>query len=190
MKTACLLLLTIIDVALVSGGLYAVSANPAQNQASSGNAASTVKLQSNRPTDRPTDHRGSQTEAKESSDEKTPLRSEKNRPRGKAVASKPRRPKPVAAERPLDMAGSPGTIRSLAEVRSAAVVNRGAVQNEALYRAQPVRSGSGLRPAAPSAGNLRHRDPNPAVIGGAASSNSRKTAAIDGMQTNLKSPRN
>lgn len=185
MKAIRLLLLTIVDAALVSGGLYAVSTNPAADQTASESAPKAVSAQSNRPTG----NGGPQTDARASGEQQGPRPSEKNRPRSKAVATKPARPRPIAGQRTLPEAGNPTNVRSPAPSQSA-VVNHGAIQNEAIYRALPVRPSGMIRPAAPAAGNVRHRDPNPPVIGGAANSNSRNTAAIDGMRTNLKGPRN
>ena len=47
---------------------------------------------------------------------------------------------------------------------------------------------SGLPP--PSASPVRHRDPNAAVIGGAASPNRRSTASLNGTRMNARKPRN
>lgn len=90
----------------------------------------------------------------------------------------------------LPMAQNTGSIRPEGSTQPAAAVNRNAVPNESIYRALPVRSGSSVHPGEPSAGPVRHRDANAAVIGGPASPNSRSTASLDGARTNLKSPRN
>ena len=99
-------------------------------------------------------------------------------------------PEQVARRQEPRAAGNPANVRSLAPAQSGAVVNHSSPQNEAIYRALPVRPGAAIRPASPFAGTARHRDPNAAVIGGAADSNIRSTAAIDGTRTNLKGPRN
>jgi hypothetical protein len=185
MKAIRLLLLTIVDAALLSGGLYAVPTNPAADQAASESAPKAVSAQSNRPSGTS----GPQSDARASGEQQGPRRSAKNRPRSKALATKPTRPRPIAGQRALPEAGNPANVRSSVPSQPA-VVNHGSIQNEAIYRALPVRPSGMIRPAAPSAGNVRHRDPNPPVIGGAASSNSRSAAVIDGTRTKLKGPRN
>jgi len=185
MKAACLLLLTIVAAALLSGELYAVPANRASDQAASESAPKALRAQSNRPSG----DGGPQSEAKQSGEQQGPGRFGKNHPRSKAAATKPNRPQPIASQRTPPEAGNLVNVRSSVPSQSA-VANHGSIQNEAIYRAFPVRPSGMIRPVAPSAGNSRHRDPNPPVIGGAANSNSRSTAAIDGMRTNLNGHRN
>jgi hypothetical protein len=91
---------------------------------------------------------------------------------------------PASAAKPARLAHAP------AHAQSSVAANHGSMQNEAIYRALPVRSGSVVRPATPSASTVRHRDPNAAVIGGAASPNRRSMASLDGSRTNLASRRN
>jgi len=184
MKTICLLVLTTVDAALLCGGLYAVPTNPAADQAASESAPKAVSAQSNRPSGTS----GSQSDARASGEQQGPRRSDKNRPRIEALATKPTRPRPIARQRTLSEAGNPANLPSPAPSQST-LVKHGSIQNEAIYRALPVRPGGTIRPVAPSAGNVRHRDPNPPVIGGAASSNSRSAAVIDGTRTKLKGPR-
>jgi len=186
MKAVHLLLLMIVGAALLSGGLYAVPTNPASDQAASQSAPKAVSAQSNRPSG----DGGPQGDARASGEQRDPRgSSDKNGPRGKALATKPTRPRPIAGQRALPEAGNPANVRSSVPSQPA-VVNHGSIQNEAIYRALPVRPSGMIRPAAPSAGNVRHRDPNPPVIGGAASSHSRSAAVIDGTRTKLKGPRN
>lgn len=115
---------------------------------------------------------------------------EKNSPRVHAPASKPARAGrgPEGLRKP--MPANPANVASTARTQSGAVAVRGSTQNEAIYRALPVRPGGTLRPAASGAAPSRHRDPNAAMIGGAANSNGRGTASLDGAQTNLRSSRN
>lgn len=185
MKTICLLL-AIAGVVLVAAEVYAAPSHQATDQAASESAPKAVSAQSNRSSS----DSGPQSDARESGEHHGLARSAKPRPRPKGVASKPRRPRPPARQRSVAEGANPPNVRPSAPVQSAAVVNRGSVQNEAIYRALPVRSGSAIRPGTAAGGNLRHRDPNPPVIGGAASSSNRNTAAIDGTRTNLKRSRN
>lgn len=89
----------------------------------------------------------------------------------------------------LPVAQNEGSIRPAGSTQTAPALNRSHVPNESIYRALPVRSGSTVRPDPAAAGTVRHRDPNAAVIGGAANSN-HTTASIDGARTNLRSSRN
>lgn len=111
----------------------------------------------------------------------------KGSPRAHAPMAKPVR----AGRGPEGMskpAANPANAFSSAHPQAGIAV--GSTQNEAIYRALPVRPGSVVRPAAPSASPIRHRDANAAMIGGAASPNSRNTGSLDGARTNLRSSRN
>jgi hypothetical protein len=185
MKITCLLLLTIINAQLAHGTLYAAPPNPAQNQTASESAPKAVSAQTNRPSS----DGGPQSDARASGETEQPRRAAKSRPRSKAVAINSTRPGQVAGRRALS-AGNPANARPGSATQAGTTAGRGSAQNEAIYRALPVRPGAAIRPASPSAATVRHRDPNAAVIGGAANSSIRSTAAIDGTRTNLKGPRN
>ena len=186
MRAICLLLLTLANAAaLVSGGLYAAPTNPPSDQTASQPEPNAVNAQSNRPNG----DGGPQSDASKSGERQAPRRAGTNRPRPKVPLPRPHRPQPIAAQRTLPQAVTPANLPSSAPAPSP-VVNHGSPQNEAIYRALPVRPGSAIRPVARSAVNSRHRDPNPPVIGGAPSSNSRNTGAVDGTRTKLKGSRN
>jgi hypothetical protein len=185
MKAIRFLLLTLANAALVSGGLYAAPTNPQSDQTASQPAPNAVSPQSNRPNG----DGGPQSDASKSGERQAPRRAEPSHPRVKVPLARPHRPQPIAAQRTPPQAVTPANLPSLAPATSA-VVNRGSPQNEAIYRALPVLPGSAIRPVARSAVTSRHRDPNPPVIGGAASSSRRNTAGIDGMRPILKGSRN
>lgn len=178
MKTICLGLMRVVAVALLAGGLHAIPT--AADQTASESASTAGSAQNTRPSG----NGDSRNDAGANRQER-PGGAAKNRPRSKELAARPHHPQPFARQQALPSAGNPTNVRPSAPAQSAAVGNRGSLQNEAIYRALPVRSGSAIRPGT-AAGSLRHRDPNPPVIGGAASSNDRNTAAIDGTRTNLK----
>ena len=185
MKTIRLLQLAIAGVVLVNAGLYAAPPHPAPGQAASESAPKAVSDESNRSsgdTDGQSDARAK--------DQERPSHSGNSRPRNGAVTRRPRRPQPIARQGTVPHAATPTNVRPLAPAQSAAVLNRGSLQNETIYRTFPVRPGGMVRPFAPSARNVRHRDPNAPVIGGAASSSNRNTAAIDGMRTSPRGSRN
>jgi len=186
MKVIGLLLLTIINAQLVSEALYAAPPNPAQNQTASESAPKVVNAQNNRPSG----HGGLHNDARAGRETEHPRRAAKSRPPSKAGAANSTPQEQVARRQEPRLAGSPANVRSLASAQSGAFLNHSSPQNQAIYRALPVRPGAAIRPASPFAGTVRHRDPNAAVIGGAANSNIRSTAAIDGTRTNLKGPRN
>ena len=165
MRVICLLLLIVTSASLAGGRGHAAWPHADPSQAASDNASTAAN--------------GSPRAAEE-----------KNRPRVPAAASKLTRPRQTLDDREKPSPGNPTDARSLAHARSSVAANHGSLQSEAIYRGLPVRPGNVIRPAAPSASPARHRDPNAAVIGGAASPNSRSSASLDGTRTNLKGPRN
>ncbi len=182
MKTICLLLLTMINARLVNGVLYAAPANPAQNQTASEGMPKAVNAQTNRPTG----DSAPQRDTKATGETHERRRATKSLPSTKAVANNSTRPGQVAGRQTLAAAGNPANFRPSSATQPGTTQGRGSAQNEAIYRALPVRPGGAIPPASPLADNVRHRDPNAAVIGGAANSNVRSTAAIDGTRMNLK----
>jgi hypothetical protein len=185
MKITCLLLLTIINAQLAHGALYAAPLSPAQNQIASESAPKAASAQANGPTGAS----APQSETRASGETHQPPRATKSRPSSKTVAINSTHPEQVGGHQ-APAAGNPANVRSVAPAQSRAVVNHSSPENEAIYRALPVRPGAAIRLASPSAGTVRHRDPNAAVIGGAANSNIPSTAAINGTRTNLNGPRN
>jgi hypothetical protein len=189
MKIIGLLLLTIINAQLAHGTLFAAPPSPTQNQTASESAPKAVSDQSNRPSGDGAPH----NDARAGGETRHSRRAARSRPPSKAVAANSTRPEQIARHRESSAPGNPADVRSFASTQSGAVVNHSSPQNEAIYRALPVRPGAAIRPASPFAGAVPHRDPNAAVIGGAAraaDSNIRSTAAINGTRTNLRVPRN
>lgn len=184
MKLTCLLLL-IIGAQLASRALYAASAYPAQNQTASATPPKAVSAQGLRPGG----DSGAQTDARAGGEKQKPQRAAKSRTQSKAAAINSARTGRVTGRQALPAMANPGSARSLAPAQSTAVVSHSSPQNEAIYRALPVRPGGAVLPASPSAGTVRHRDPNAAIVGGAANSNIRSTATIDGTRMNLKGSR-
>jgi hypothetical protein len=64
--------------------------------------------------------------------------------------------------------------------QSAVEAKKGSIQNKPVTSASAVQRQSMFPSSSPSLDNLRHRGPNPAVIGGLGSSKLRETGAIDG----------
>lgn len=186
MKVTCLLLLTIINARLAHGTLYAAPPNPAQNQTPSPSAPKVVSAQSNRSSG----DGDPQSDARASGETRQPRRTAKSRPRSKAGTISSTHPEQLGGHQSLAAVVNPANVRSVAPAQSGAVVNHSSPENEPIYRALPVRPGAAIRPASPLGDLVRHRDPNAAVIGGAATSNIRSTAALNGTRTNVKGPRN
>lgn len=187
MKAVCLLFffLTMISGQLVSGALYAAPRDPAQTESASEGSPKAVSVPDNRPSGGTP-----QSDAKANGQARKRRRAPASLQTGKAVAIHSSRPQQVAGRQVLAPAGNPENASSGSAVRPGTTEGRGSAQNEAIYRALPVRPGAAMQPVSPSAGLVRHRDPNAAVIGGAASSKARSTAAIDGTRITLRNPRN
>jgi hypothetical protein len=70
--------------------------------------------------------------------------------------------------------------------KSGGAAKGGLIRNETVGNALPVRTSTVIRPTAPSFNNVRHRSPNPAVVGGSPNSHSSITGAINGTRMNRK----
>jgi hypothetical protein len=64
--------------------------------------------------------------------------------------------------------------------QSAGAVRGGFIPVQTGHKALPVQTSSVVRPAMPSLNNVRHRSPNPAVVGGTASLHGSNTGAVNG----------
>jgi hypothetical protein len=143
MKIICLLLLTMINARLVNGVLYAAPADPAQNQTASEGAPKAVNAQTNRPTG----DGAPQSDTKASGETHEPRRATKSPPSSKAVAINSTRPGQVAGRQTLAAAGNPANSRPSSTTQPGTTEGRGPAQNEAIYRALPVRPGAAIPPA-------------------------------------------
>jgi hypothetical protein len=70
--------------------------------------------------------------------------------------------------------------------KSGGAAKGGLTPNETVHNALPVRTSSVVRPATPSLNNVRHRGPNPAVVGGSPNLHSSNAGAINGTRMNRK----
>jgi len=190
MKMIHFLLLTMTSAVLAGGIGRAASLSPDPSQAGSDNAPATTSGSARSAGTEASPGGGHPNDSEARSEQPNARSAEKTRPRIPAAAAKPARLGQAPDGRGQTMPATPTAVRSSARAQSSVASNHGSMQNEAIYRALPVRSGNVVRPAAPSANTVRHRDPNAAVIGGAARPNSRSTASLDGASTSLKSPRN
>ena len=103
---------------------------------------------------------------------------------------KANRPKQLPNSRRRSIPGNAMNLHQPGSDKSGAAAKGGLIQNETANNALPVRPPSAVRPrqrVSPSLNNVRHRGPNPAVIGGSAgNSNSRNTGAINGTRMHRK----
>jgi hypothetical protein len=70
--------------------------------------------------------------------------------------------------------------------RTVGAAENGRSRNETAHNAATVRQPSAVRPSVPSLSNVRHRGPNPPIVGGVGNSNSRNTGALDGTHMNRR----
>jgi hypothetical protein len=103
---------------------------------------------------------------------------------GGPASQKANRPKQLPNSRRHSMPGN--ALHQPGSNRSGAASKSGLVQNETVSNALAVRTPSVVRPTAPSFNNVRHRGPNPAVVGGSPPSHSSNTGTINGARMNRK----
>lgn len=184
------LLVMMVSAVLAGGGVYAAPRAPASTEVPSDATPAAAGEAVHQAVGPRRVENGHQTEARATGGRRNNRAgSAKSRPRGNAAVSKANARQPEATGARLGAPGNPTNARPLPSVQSGAPASHGSNQNEAIYRALPVRTGSVIRPAGASSGSSRHRDPNPAVIGGAATPN-KGTASLDGARMNLKTSRN
>jgi hypothetical protein len=186
MKATCLLFLTISCAALMPETAYAGSSNPAFQQSSSESAPNLVN-------DHPQDagHAtladGGTRLGKASDDQQNHRKISGNKlPTNNPRLSKSNRPNEVPSRRERSAAEDSKNSHRPGSDKSGGAAKNGLIRNETVNHAASNRGPSTARPSVPSLGNVRHRGPNPAIIGGAGSSNTRNTAALDGTHMNRK----
>jgi hypothetical protein len=116
--------------------------------------------------------------------------SDKSHPRSRVGVTAANRPKQPPTGQKLPLPRNAASLRLPALARSGGAAKGGLVQSEAVNSAQHARSTSAVRPATaslnPSLNNIRHRGPNPAVVGGSANFKSSNTGAINGTRMHRK----
>jgi hypothetical protein len=197
MKATCLLFLTLSWAMLMYGTGYAAPSQ--QTSAESSANENSVSPAGDRSHDThaaeqaaPADEGKSQKETVPPEGQRLrPYASDKNHPRSRASLTAANRPKQLPTNSgKRSLAKNAANLRQPGSDRSGGAVNGGLIQNKTANNASPVRPASVVRPTVaslnPSLNNVRHRGPNPAVIGGSASSDSRNSGAIDGTRMNRK----
>jgi hypothetical protein len=114
--------------------------------------------------------------------------------------------RPIAAQRPLGRSGLTKVSRPVARpirrqnsktenamdsyqpgsIKFGIAERGGLIPNGSVSSALPARPSIALRSAAPPLNNVRHRGPNPAVVGGSANFHGSSTGAVNGTQMNRK----
>ncbi len=178
MKTACLMFAMLAWAALMQGASHAAPVDPLTQQSSerSTKAVSDDDANDAAPVSGAPHHSGTKP-----CDEERDRRHVSDKPHtyGRATPTKASRPNQLPNRLDSTHQNTFDVHQPGSEV-SRGLVRGGSIQNEAVKRVLPVRSPSMLRPVTPSLDNARHRGPNPAAIGGSASSNASNTGAING----------
>ena len=107
-----------------------------------------------------------------------------NHPPRRGSLTKVNRPRQLPRSRQRSLPGN--ALHQPASNKSGGVAKGGLIPNETVNNAWAVRTPSVVRPSAPSFNYLRHRSPNPAVVGGSPSSHGSNTGAINGTRMNRK----
>ena len=182
------LLLTMSSAALMQGTSYAApsqqtsaerSPNPASNHPHDAEYAA------------PVDNGKHETGGKDSNAQRDARHaSDKNHPRSRASLTAPNHPKQLPNSRKRSMPGNAMNLHQPGSDKSGGVAKGGSIQNEKVNNAPAVRPPSVVRPTVASLNNalnnVRHRGPNPAVVGGSANLAGRNIGAINGTRMNRK----
>jgi hypothetical protein len=173
MKVACLLfpslMVTMIWAALTPGISYA-----APSQQTSAGSSTTTPVARN-----------------PSKEQRYPRHaSDKNHPRSRASLTAANHPKQLPNGRKRSIPGNAANFHQSDSGKSGAAAKGGLIQNETASNAMLVRLPGTVGPTAaslnPSLNNVRHRGPNPAVVGGSANLTSSNTGAINGTRMHRK----
>ncbi len=187
MKTTCLIFLTMSWAALTQGTGYAVPSSPVSQPTSPESSANTASDHPRNPArrDAASPRDGRHETGGKASDEQPDLRraSDKNHPPSRVSQTgltKANRPNQLSNSRQRSLSGNAMNLHQAGSDKSGSAAKGGLIQNETVHDAWPVRTSSVVRPTVPPFNDVRHRGPNPAVVGGSANSDSRNTGSIDG----------
>jgi hypothetical protein len=110
--------------------------------------------------------------------------SEPNHPPSRASLTKANRPKQLPNSRQRSMPGN--ALHQPGPDKFGGAAKGGLIPNETVSNALAVRTPSVVRPTVLSPNNVRHRSPNPAVVGGSPTSRTSNAGAINGTRMNRK----
>jgi hypothetical protein len=192
MKTTCLILLTIIWAVRGLGTGYAVPATAGfSSRVGNGGASQAARRANdwscspriralNDSAERPT---GGNASGERRSHGRT---LEAIHPPRRTTLPKASLPRQLPNSRQRSITGNGRNLRPPGLNTSSGTRNGGLMPNQNVPRALPIRMSSAARPTVPSFNNVRHRAPNPAVVGGAPNIHSSNTGAINGTRMNRK----
>jgi len=187
MKTLGLLFLTMTWVALtlMSGPGYAAS-SPASQPTSPPSSANTASGHTGDAGQAASPRDGRYQARRKASDDRrnhAPA-SDPNHPISRTSLIKANHPKPLPNNRQRSL---PGNALNLHQPdKSGGAARSGFIRSVTVNNALPVRMSDVVRPTAPVLNNVRHRSPNPAVVGGSPSVHNGNTGAISGTRMSRK----
>jgi hypothetical protein len=108
------------------------------------------------------------------------------RVRGHSAPASPKvnRPKQVLISRKGSLAGNAMNLHQPGSDKSSGAAIGGLISGKGVNNRALVRPPSVVRPAVPLLNNVRHRGPNPAVVGGSLNSHGTNTGTINGTRMN------
>ena len=112
--------------------------------------------------------------------------SDKNGPRSRATLTAASRPQQLPNSRKRSVARNATNSHQPSSGKSGRAATGGSIQNETVNSAPSVRRPNAIRPTMLSFNTVRHRGPNPAVVGGTANPACRNTGTINGTRMNRK----
>lgn len=187
MKTACVLLLAISYAALGRGTAYGARSDSGSQPPSSVTHANTVSVHPRDDAHAPAADGKRQTHEKPSN--KQPdhrLASDKGKLGNSSGVTNPNRPKQSAIEGKRSAGGNSANLRQPDRTRSGDAAKEALMLNKTVSNAVPVRQPSVAPHTRPAPNNQRHRDPNPAVIGGPMTAKAGNTGTINGTRMNRR----
>jgi hypothetical protein len=199
MKATCLLFLTMSRVLLMQGTSYAAPSQ--QTSAESSAYEKSAKPASARPHDDVSHDPGRVARVDSgkpqnggiSADEPPDHRqaSSKNHPRSRAGLTTANRPQRLPISRKTSLPGNAMNLHPPGSDKSGGAAKGGFIKNEKVNRALMARPTGVARSTVASLNplpnnNVRHRGPNPAVVGGSANSASSNTGGLNGTRMNRR----
>lgn len=186
MKAADLVFLTLGYAAWTVGAAHAAQSVVASQQATPPSAANIVGNHS-RETEHASATDGGTRLGKPSDDQQSHRKISGNKlPTSNSSLSKSNHPNEITNRREPSAAEDFKNSHRPGLDKSGGAAKSGLTRNETVNHASSNRASSAVRPSVPSLGNVRHRGPNPAIISGTGSSNTRNTAALDGTHMNRR----
>ena len=110
----------------------------------------------------------------------------KNHARGSSTVAKPNHPQPRPKNEKHLAPGKLADARRSVAGRSAALPSGTATANKTASKARSAQLPTTSRTSAPTLSIVRHRNPNPAIVGGSKSSTAVSTGAINGTRMSRK----